>query len=219
MRSKIRYFVLAFIFLLAIGLYARLDYNPKIYDQSDTYVPRVSSTIPYSSEFNFRQTVNGCGPFSAAAVVRALTDREIDSKEFDKSMRWRLRDGGTLPMGMEKQLKEHGISVEIPEVSRLTDEQKISLLQENLSQNKPIIVLGQTKDYEHYITLFGFDTSKDEFYIYDSFHDKEKEGYTKDDNGDLPGNRTFTSKELLDFWRGGGMYGFYNWYAIVASSG
>lgn len=212
-----KYIILALLLFLGAGIYARLNYRPEMYDESKTYVPAVSSTIIYSSAFNFRQTVNGCGPFSVAAVVRALTGREIDSKEFDKSMDWRLPDGGTLPIGMEKQLKENGISVEIPDVERLTDEQKISLLKEKLSQNKPIIILGQTGDYEHYITLFGFDDSKDEFYIYDSFYDKEKEGYTKDDNGDFSGNRTFTSKELLDFWRGGGMYGFYKWYAIIAS--
>ena len=37
------------------------------------------------------------------------------------------------------------------------------------------------------------------------------------DNGELPGNRTLSSESLLTFWKGGGMYGLYEWYAIVGS--
>ncbi len=212
-----KYIIFALLLFAGAGIYARLNYKAGIHDQSKTYVSSTSSSINYSSDFNYRQTVNGCGPFSVAAVVRALTGREIDSKEFDKNMEWRLPDGGTLPVGMEKLLEQNGISVEVPDVKQLTDEEKISLLQEKLSQHKPTIVLGQVGDYEHYITVLGFDNSKDQFYIYDSFFDKEKEGFTKDENGELSGNRNFTSQELLDFWRGAGMYGMYNWYAIVAS--
>lgn len=212
-----KYVFFVFLLFVGVGIYARLNYEPYIYDQSKTYVSPTSSSLNYSSDFNYRQTVNGCGPFSVAAVVRALTGREIDSKEFDKNMEWRLPDGGTLPIGMEKLLEQNGISVEIPGMAQLTDKEKILFLQEKLSQQKPIIILGQVGDYEHYITVLGFDNSKDQFYIYDSFFDKEKEGFTKDENGELSGNRNFTSGELLDFWRGGGMYGVYNWYAIVAS--
>lgn len=176
-----------------------------------------SSIIEYSREFNYRQTVNDCGPFTVAAVVRTLSKKEISSAEFAKNTKWRLPNKYTLPWGMEKQLRENGITVEIPNIKALSDKEKISFLQERLSQNKPVIILGERDGYEHYITLFGFDSTKDELYVYDSFFEKGEEGFTIDANDDLPGNRTFTSEEVLHFWRGGGIYGLYNWYAIVAS--
>ena len=118
---------------------------------------------------------------------------------------------------MEKLLNEKGILIDIPNVKGLPDCEKLDYLRFELSQKHPVILLGQQKNYEHYITLLGFDKKKDEFYIYDSLFEKKEEGSTEDDNGELPGNRTFSSDELLSFWQGGGMYGLYNWYAIVTS--
>lgn len=176
-----------------------------------------SALIPYSSEYNFRQTVNDCGPFNVAAAVRALTGESVDSVEYAEEIGWRLPNDYTLPWGMEKLLNEKGISIDIPNVKGLLDSEKLDYLRFELSQKHPVILLGQQENYEHYITLLGFDKEKDVFYSYDPLFEKREEGFTKDDNGELPGNRTFSSDELLSFWQGGGMYGFYNWYAIVAS--
>lgn len=164
--------------------------------------------------------MNNCGPFNTAAVVRALKKKEVNSQTFAKKIGWRLPNKYTLPLGIEKQLEENGIAVEKPNLKTLADEEKILFLQQELSHGKPIIILGERNNFEHYVTIFGFDSLKDEFYVYDSFHDKKpgsKDEMTKDDNADLPGNRIFSSKELLNFWRNGGMYGIYNWYAIVTS--
>jgi len=181
---------------------------------------KTTSLIDYPSGFNYRQTTNDCGPYNTAAVVRAIKKIEVDSQKFAEEIEWRLPNKYTLPWGLEKQLKENEIAIEKPNLRFLSDKEKISFLQQQLSQKKPIIILGETDGFEHYITVFGFDSSKDEFYVYDSLNDKNPtlEGLTKDDNADFPGNKTFTSKELLDFWRGGGMYGIYRWYAIVAST-
>lgn len=178
------------------------------------------SLIDYPAKFNYRQTINDCGPFSTAAVVRALKKTEVDSAIFAKEIEWRLPNKYTLPWGIEKQLEENGVVVEKPNFESLSDKNKILYLQQQLSLLKPIIILGERNNFEHYITIFGFDSSKDEFYIYDSLYDKnlETDGeITKDDNAQLPGNRTFSSEELLNFWRNGGMYGVYEWYAIVLS--
>ncbi len=202
------------VLLIIIGIYLRVASRVPETDESKI---AVLAAINYPLEFNYRQTVNDCGPFNVAAVVRALTKQRVISAEFAKNIEWRLPNKYTLPWGMEKQLKENGISIEIPNIKALSDEDKIAFLQERLSQGKPIIILGERDNYEHYITIFGFDSVKNEFYVYDSFFEKGEKELTIDNNGSLPGNRNFTSKELLNFWRGGGMYGMYHWYSIVAS--
>lgn len=178
-----------------------------------------SYLIDYPTEFNYKQTLNDCGPFNVAAVVRALKNKEVDSGKFSKEIKWRLPNKYTLPIGLKKQLKQNDIIVKAPNLKRLSDRDKIYFLQEQLSQGKPVIILGEKENYQHYITLLGFDASKDEFYVYDSAYQEDERirSLTRDDNAALPGNQTITSDKLLDFWGGGGMYGVHNWYAIVAS--
>lgn len=188
---------------------------PKI----DPALVKENATIAYSSQYNYRQTQNDCGPFNVAAVVRALKDQDVDSALFAKEIGWRLPNKYTLPWGLENQLKMQGISIEKPQLNLLADDEKITFLQQSLSLGKPIIVLGEREGYEHYTTLLGFNTAKDEYYVYDSLQSAspDQQGTTTDENDLLPGNATLNSRELLDFWRGGGMYGFWKWYGLVAS--
>lgn len=178
-----------------------------------------SSFVPYPPQYNYLQTRNDCGPFNVAAVVRALKEEDVDSTSFAKEIEWRLPNKYTLPWGLEKQLKENGINIEKPHFNLLTDDEKIKLIQQYLSLDKPIIILGERDNYEHYLTLLGFNAVTDEYYIYDSLQtaSTDQQGMTTDKNGSLPGNATLNESELLNFWRGSGMYGLWKWYGIVAS--
>ncbi len=186
--------------------------------QIDQRTIQESSFLPYPSQYNFRQTKNDCGPFNVAAVVRVLKDENADSVSFAEEIGWRLPNKYTLPWGLEKQLKENGINVEKPRFSLSTNDEKITLIQQYLSLKKPVIILGERDNYEHYLTILGFDANSDEYYIYDSLKTASPEqGMTKDENNSIPGNVTLNSHELLDFWRGGGIYGLWAWYGLVAS--
>lgn len=210
--------IIIILFGAGIILAITFVFFPRPAPKIDTANIAESSTIHYSAEYNLRQTINDCGPFNVAAVVRALTNEEVSSADFAKDIKWRLRNKYTLPWGLEKQLKENGIEIELPNLHIISDDEKISYLKEQLSLKHPIIVLGNQDGYQHYITLFGFNSAQETFYTYDSMYDKEREGYTKDSNDEMPGNKNVTEKELLDFWSGGGMYGIYKWYSIVAST-
>lgn len=170
----------------------------------------------YPSEFHFLQTGNDCGPFNVAALTRTLGDKEVSSAEFAETIGWRMPNDYTMPWGLEEQLKDHGIPVELPNLTVFTDEERIDFLHERMSQGKLVIILGVKGDIQHYLSLFGFNRKKDEFYIYDSLIEEGAPGFTIDENGSLSGNRTLSSEELLEFWRRGGMYGKFIWYAIVA---
>jgi hypothetical protein len=197
------------IFVCLVYLY--LQPAPEI--NEELLVSEIS--IEYPSEYNYRQSLNDCGPFSVAAVVRALNHIPVSSKTFAKSMEWRLRNKYTLPMGLEKQLKKNGIKIETPNLRNLNNEDKIKYLKTQLSLYKPIILLGDQDGYQHYITLLGFDVNN--FYVYNSLMDKGEGDLTIDNNGEFPGNTNMNKNDLLDFWSNGGMYGMYNWYAIINS--
>lgn len=197
--------VLALILILNSSYFLFVYKSPPVIESTTT---QESASIPYPAKYNYKQTINDCGPFNVAAVVRALTDEDVDSAELAEEIKWRLPNKYTLPWGLEKQLKEQGITTEIPNLSPLDNVAKITYLKQNLSAQKPIIILGNQDGFQHYITLFGYD--QDDFHTYNPLYDD-------DQNTDSPGNRDLSSEELLKFWEGGGMYGFYKWYAIVTS--
>lgn len=200
--------------LALIGLYMlrpRTD-MPEI----DTSIIQEKMIIDYPREFHFLQTENDCGPFNVAAVTRTLNNKEVSSAEFAENIGWRMPNNYTMPWGLEAQLKEQGIPIELPNLPVFTDKERIDFLHERLSQGKLIIILGAKDTIQHYLTLFGFCRKEDEFYVYDSLMEKASPGLTVDKNGRQAGNRTLSSEELLDFWKGGGMYGKFIWYAIVA---
>lgn len=230
-KKRTIYFLLLVVLILVIILLAFLikqNAESKIIEervfpkeepqqQQEEIKPVTSSIIPYPSEFNFAQTYNDCGPFNSAAVVRALTDKEVSSAEFAKTITHRLSYKWTLPEGLTEQLNQNGIATVTPDFSGLTDDEKIAYLKEQLILKHPVTLLIKKEDFQHYITLFGFNSQKDEFYIYDSLMERLEGGLTKDENGDLPGNKTISTKKLLEMWSGGGMLGKYTWFAIISS--
>lgn len=171
--------------------------------------------INYASQDNYRQGKNDCGPFSAAAVIRILSGKEISSAEVAKKMLWRSPNRYTLPWGVEDELKKNGVKIEVPNLRWLTDEERLEFLEEQLSLGRPVILMVGVERYQHYISLLGFDSAKSEFYVYDSAFTKGENGLTKDSNGKLPGNRNYTFTQLITLWRNGGVAGFYKWYAVV----
>ena len=176
-----------------------------------------SASLSYPSEYNYIQTYNDCAPFNVAAVIRVLTNENVSSAEFAKTIGWRLKNKYTLPMGLEDQLKENNITIEVPNLLSLTENERIIYLKEQLSSDHPVILLIGIDGFQHYITLLGFDSVKREFYFYDSIYKAGEVGLTIDDNGESPGNRTFTTQDLLDHWSKGGMYGMYKWYVLSSS--
>lgn len=177
------------------------------------------ATIPYPSEYNFRQSINDCGPYAAAAVIRIMNKEKIDSQDIVKEIPLRLPNGYTLPSSLEALLTKHHIEVRGESFTSdeiTTDEQRLEWLKWHISLGQPVIVLGKEKGAQHYITLLGYHerASETTFDVYDSWHTKGVDGLTVDDNDDVPGNKTLSQVELMEFWRGGGMFGLYKYYAI-----
>ncbi len=208
--------IIGIILIIVLGIYLWNRYFTTNYNRDNI---SQTSCLNYPTKYNYAQDGMTCGPFSVAGTVRAITNEEVDSWEFAKSINMKIGKKGTHPIGLKDQLKENDVSIEVPKLKGYSNNERIEFLQERLSQCSAIILLGEPKgvNYEHYLTIVGFDKNKDIFYIYDSLEQKIDETHTLDFNGSLPGNKNMSSKELLEFWEGGGMYGFYEWFAIVGS--
>lgn len=200
----------SFVLLLTL---AALMYPKKTWLEKDIVIPNMAE-LPYKSEWNFRQSKNACGPYSAAAVVRQLTSNEISSETISRATPWRYH-GYTLPFGVVQVIRNQGLSVNELIVTG-SDKDKIAWVHAQIAQQKPVIILGRKNGLLHYVTLLGF--RQNQFTVYDSLEERGASEMTIDKNDTLPGNTNWTNDELLAFWSQGGVVGLYRYYAIVTRS-
>lgn len=192
-------------------------YQPSPSVETETAEIPSSFRLNYPSDQNFRQGLNECGPYTAAAALRMIVDTDTTSQEVVDAMHWRLPNGYTSPFGMKRVLKSFGAHVDEITTKKLTDEEKLLTLRQELSAEHPVILLGEKDGIKHYYALVGYE--EDDFFVYDPLHDPLDDTLTIDSNGDDPGNRTLSEDELLTFWSTGGLGGLYEYYALVVSAG
>ena len=173
-----------------------------------------------SSEIMLRQGLNQCGPFAAMAVINILNDKIYKIDEFNSTVKFRFKNGMTLPFGITDRLHDEGIDAKIRMLQYMSANNRIKYLKNQISKNKPIIMLNSTKEgIDHYFTVLGYEN--DSFYIYDSLQvlDPNQDGRnTIDANGDQKaGNLTLSKNELLERW-GTASYFPAKWLIIECSS-
>lgn len=209
------------IFIVAFVVYYQTIKPQSPVIKTPTTKTPARAALAYPAEYNFRQSINDCGPYAAAAAIRIVSGAPIDSQQLVKELPIRIPNGGTLPRSLEVALKNHGLVARAESFadSTLTDDERLRELARHLSQGNPAILLGEKTGVQHYITLVGYEKKNSTIYfdVYDSWHTKGVDGLTTDDNGAAPGNRTLRADELLKFWRSGGMFGLYEYYALVVS--
>ncbi len=177
-------------------------------------------SLKVASDSNFRQGTNQCGPFAAAMFVHTFkSGADNDPLRAVTELPWKLPGGYTHPRALESLIRSriHGLTVQGYDAGLLNDEQKIRFLQQQISSGSPVILLTYMYDYQHYITLLGYDADQEEFYVYDPVFSRGETGMTLDENGELPGNRNIAHTQLLSDWSKGGVAGFYTWYLLSVS--
>ena len=172
--------------------------------------------LEYPTNFNYRQNVNECGPYAVGAVARVILNEDIDSQEMVDRLPWKLPRGYTHPWALEKLLKSMGIATMSYSTKKLSASEKQRFLMQELRNGLPIILLVKMYGYQHYVVLLGFNGNTNEFYIYDPVYTRGEDGYTIDDNDDKPGNTTIYWNDLYARWDEGGVFGLFDWYALVA---
>lgn len=201
-----------FVGLLGAGVFFTID-SVRRDDRLNGDVVDGSFSYAYPAVWNKRQSSVECGPYSVAAVSRIATGEDIDSNQLYKDARWKIPGIGVHPRGLMAQLHDLGIQYTTPDVRELPFDTKLWVIQQQLNESGPVILLGQTDGFQHYITVLGY--NNDAWYVYDSLQERADSMLTIDENGENPGNVTYTDQELLAFWYGGGVFGFFEWFMIA----
>lgn len=207
-------------FVVPVGVIALIH---KPLDASDGSVVEPQSDVTklfFPSEWNVRQTKNACGVYAVSAAISSWNAKQMDPKNVARKIFWRLPSGYTLPWGIEDGLSHYGIANSAYSADHLSEKEKITFLQSWLAARTPIVLLGREHNLLHYVTLLGYEKSSSTFFVYDSLLQKSETdpSHTVDLNGEEPGNTTWTSDQLLDFWNTGGVWGFYKNYAVVITA-
>lgn len=146
--------------------------------------------VPINTGFEI-QGKNQCAAFSTAFILRNF-NRKAEGSEVYTGIPYKIPISGyVLPKGVVTYIQSQGFSPTLFKGD-------ISSLKTRLVQgNNPIIVLvGNGLLWQHYMTLVGYDNEKQELHFFDS-------GREKDENADLPGNRTMAEDYFLKWWNNG----------------
>ncbi len=162
-------------------------------------------TIKEAREHNLDypiQKKNQCGLYVTWFVLTRLKDKNFSLEQVRSGMSWRFPFSGTHPWGVSGLLKREGLLLLKTNLKSLAAKQKMGLIKDYLQTDRLIILLGKQNQVQHYIVLSAYDPVTRSFEVYDP----------------LVGRTIWSPSELLTFWSGGGLFGFYKWYAIVVSS-
>lgn len=208
------------LFLVIIALLLALIMYYITKSQQFLYIPIISpfpntyiSKADRSSADNLMQWKDMCGVYAYNAVAKIIWSEIIDPSVWFKQLSKLTLWNGILPFTLEDFIHKQWLVVKVPNFQTFSKVERLQMLKQELSSGN-IIILSVKANWPHYITLLGY--NEDEFYIYDSFYNRDpSKKFTDDDNGMLPGNRSISNDTLLERWSQWWMYGIYNYYAMV----
>ncbi|HWQ72952.1 MAG TPA: hypothetical protein VN370_11625 [Desulfitobacteriaceae bacterium] len=180
--------LITLIFFLFIGSIFILSPFPKqellVVDLPNSF------NIPINTGFEF-QGKNQCAAFSTAFILRNFGQIAKGSEVYSELSYKVPISGYVLPKGIVTYLRYNGFNSTVFKGDLNTLKAKL------VEGSNPLIVLvGNGFLWQHYMTFVGFDNQKGELYFFDS-------GKDKDENAELPGNRTMTNDYFLKWWDNG----------------
>lgn len=161
------------------------------FPQWDTITGNIPSKYSISKLNSFEiQSKSECSAFSAAYILRHF-DREAKGSEIYKTMSYKLPASGyVLPKGLLEFFQKENLNARLFRGN-------IDTLKIRVSEGTPVIVLvGNHIQWQHYMTVVGYNTGLKEIYFFNS-----RKEY--DENGEKPGNRTLSEDDFLGLWNNG----------------
>lgn len=177
------------LLVLAIFILSVYFLSPfPVVDEVDPYYPE---QFAVSTDNYFEtQILNECSAFSSAYLLRHFGEEQQGLALYEE-LHYKLPFSGyVLPKGIIEYFKEHHYDIQIYKGT-------LDSLKTQLLKGHPLIVLvGDGLNWQHYMTLVGYNDALAEVYFFDSL----KEG---DQNGEFPGNRTLSTDYFLSMWENG----------------
>ncbi|MCU7197373.1 MAG: C39 family peptidase [Turicibacter sanguinis] len=149
------------------------------------------SSFSIEQENSFEtQIINECSAFSIAYVLRHYHESQTGLNIYHQ-LNYKIPVSGyVLPKGILNYFKDSVYNIEMFTGS-------LETLKTRLTAGTPIIVLiGNSLNWQHYMTLVGYDDTTNEMYFFDSLK-------SFDENNGQPGNRTITTDYFLKLWNNG----------------
>lgn len=169
--------------LVTVGIYFITPFPT-----TDTIKINYPNSFSITAENSFEtQVVNECSAFSSAYVLRHFGENKTGLAlyaEFNYKLPF---SGYVLPKGILEYFEKSSYQIHMYTGTFET-------LKTQLTKGVPIIVLvGASLQWQHYMTLVGYDDTLNEVYFFDSLKDD-------DENENAPGNRTLSADYFLDMW-------------------
>lgn len=155
------------------------------------------------------QGLTQCGAYNAKAILSAFgKDTKSHPRDYQPSLFSRYTGMGSDPHIWPKVLQSYGVPAEEGCMSKMSDMERLALLKNLLSNNRPIMLrigngYAKSGNYHgiaanfigHRISLWGFDDEKQIFYVYDPYVARNKH------DKNIPiGNTARTFSEILRDW-------------------
>ncbi len=155
-----------------------------------------------------QQGMRYCGGFTIKAILSAYGyDNGHHPKKFLPKLAQFMRFA--TPKNISQQIEKYDLEAPIRRANTLSDHEKITILEEELRKNRPIILLignGYTPKgtyhevqrhiISHWVSIWGYDNKEKVFFIYDSYVDPKY-------YDDVPiGNVKRTYNQILRDWKG-----------------
>ena len=136
------------------------------------------------------QGYNECAAFATAYLLRHF-GYNVYGKDVYQDMKFKLPFLGVVPAkGIIETLNRYGLNAKYYKGN-------INTIKAHVSKDRSVILyVGKGLQWEHYITMIGFDNNTKEIYIFDSLQESDING------GDF-GNKTISEEELLKIWDNG----------------
>lgn len=183
---------------------------PKADVHYDDIPPRVMH--PFDPEWNVMQdkAKDHCGPHAIAALLHTMGRHDLQPLDLVPKVRYKFH-WGTHPVAMERLLEDEGCEPDPLQFNHLSPLQRIRGLEQELVRRPLILLMRDPELGLHYTLGLGFDHEKRVIPLYDpKFGMREKRGKNKD----LPGNRIFSYRRLLERWNQGHVLGRNRNYAL-----
>ena len=122
------------VLMLSISIVVVRKFGPFVqYSWSFSTRFPAQALIAYPSKYNYRQTINDCAPFSAAAVIRIAKKEPVGSATIVQQTHWRLPNKHTPPWSLEAVIRNNRIGARGEVFGHMSDSDRIVWILSHLS--------------------------------------------------------------------------------------